>query len=320
MSNQASYEPDIDALFAGPFDTFIERRKALAKRLKGEGAKERAAEVGSIAKPSVSAWAVNHLWANRRADIEALFESGSALRASMKESLAGRGEPGAVKELQGGQRDDVEALVDAAREAIETAGNAANEAVIGRIRTSLTTLSTRSNWGDVSPGRLVKDVEALDMAAIATLLDQTELPVAPKPRAADAPVVARHGAREEKEHGRREALEAALRAKREAERAFETASARAKEANAKLAMEATRARTAVENREKVASRIDALASELEALRAELARTETADRAAEEKRAAAELDAGRETSMVERAKEDLVRATDAHDRLASPHGR
>ncbi|MCC7125349.1 MAG: hypothetical protein IT178_10910, partial [Acidobacteria bacterium] len=55
-------EAAIDALYQGPLDGFTAARNALAAALKKSGDKAGAERVKALAKPSVTAWAVNQAW------------------------------------------------------------------------------------------------------------------------------------------------------------------------------------------------------------------------------------------------------------------
>src|SRR5688572_19212665 len=60
---------------------FTAERKRLADAAKKDGDAAAAAAIGKLAKPSVSAWAVNRLWRDARKEFDALFAAGDQLRA-----------------------------------------------------------------------------------------------------------------------------------------------------------------------------------------------------------------------------------------------
>lgn len=71
---------EIDALYRLPLTEFTPARNALAKLRKTRGDAAGAEEVKALAKPSVSAWAVNQLWWRDRALFDELLAAGDAVR------------------------------------------------------------------------------------------------------------------------------------------------------------------------------------------------------------------------------------------------
>ena len=69
-------DAEIDALFQLPPGAFTAARNALAARLKKGGRGDAAEQVRSLARPSVTAWAVNHLYWRHRAAFARLLEAG----------------------------------------------------------------------------------------------------------------------------------------------------------------------------------------------------------------------------------------------------
>lgn len=160
----------IAALHQGQLDSFLEGRKALAARLKKAGDKEGAARVAALAKPTPSAWACNRVSATARAAFVSLMQNGVALREAMR--LALRGFAGQdVVALQRRQREAIEGLIGEALRLLTEAGLPASDVVIGRVRTNLTTIGTSGSWGDSTSACLTKDLQPIDIAALAALLD-----------------------------------------------------------------------------------------------------------------------------------------------------
>lgn len=86
---------EVEALYAGPLDCFVEQRKQLQARAKQEFP-EIAARIGGLRKPTRTASAVNQLRAQQRTVFDAVVESGFELREAI-----GRGDPStALKERQ----------------------------------------------------------------------------------------------------------------------------------------------------------------------------------------------------------------------------
>ncbi len=83
-------EGAVDHLFRVPLLEFVGARQDLVKRLRAEGDREGAARVKSIAKPSVSAWAINQLGWTYGRELDRLVAAGERLRAAQAAMLAGR--------------------------------------------------------------------------------------------------------------------------------------------------------------------------------------------------------------------------------------
>src|SRR5688572_18396259 len=81
---------DIDALFQLPPTEFTAARNALAGRLKKAGHAEDAARVKELARPPVSAWAVNQLHWQHGRELAALIAAGDRFREAQKAQLAGK--------------------------------------------------------------------------------------------------------------------------------------------------------------------------------------------------------------------------------------
>src|SRR5438132_10526856 len=83
-------EHDIDALFGLSLAEFTGARNALAARLKQGDRRDEAERVKALAKPSVSAWAVNQLYWKHRKAFDRLITSGESFRQAQALQLAGK--------------------------------------------------------------------------------------------------------------------------------------------------------------------------------------------------------------------------------------
>src|SRR4051812_28072853 len=113
-------EDEADALYGLELSEFTPARTELVKRLKAEGERDRAAEIGKLRKPTVAAWVVNRVARESPADVAALLHAGAALR----EVQLGGGSASDV-------RDATEAEQEALRVAMRTAGRVAKAADAG---------------------------------------------------------------------------------------------------------------------------------------------------------------------------------------------
>ena len=91
-------EADVDALFRLPVAEFTVARNALAAELKKSGRGEDAARVKALAKPSISAWAVNQLYWDHREEFDQLIALGERIHQAQKSGNVARcSHPGDAK-------------------------------------------------------------------------------------------------------------------------------------------------------------------------------------------------------------------------------
>ena len=83
-------DDDLDALFRLPLAEFTDARNTLAARLKKSGRGEDAVVVKALAKPPVSAWAVNQLYWNHREAFDRLIASGERFHKAQTSRSAGK--------------------------------------------------------------------------------------------------------------------------------------------------------------------------------------------------------------------------------------
>ena len=111
-------EPELDHLYQLPPGEFTAARDELAKRLRGEGERERAEEVKKLRKPPVSVWLVNRLARERELDVQRLAKAGVALTKS-------GGTSGAFAAARDDEQQALERLSQAAHELAEREGTGA---------------------------------------------------------------------------------------------------------------------------------------------------------------------------------------------------
>jgi hypothetical protein len=218
---RSKLDTEIQGLYGLPLSEFTAARNALAKRLKKEGSKDDAEEVSSLPKPTVSAWAVNHLFTVEADRMEELLAAGERARKALRQILSG-GDPGALREAIQEARDLANDLRDRAVEALSKGGHNPGAAIVERIATNLQSLAfspvaepvLERGWLDVDLPPVGFEVLAgLQLAALPARKP------APKPH----PVADRKAekAKEEKEEVRlrekREHEEAKARERREKE-------------------------------------------------------------------------------------------------------
>jgi DNA repair exonuclease SbcCD ATPase subunit len=313
---------EIDALYRLPLDDFTESRNALAARVKKEGQPTDAAAVRGLAKPTVTAWAVNQVWWTDRRAFEAMLDAGHTLREAQRASLEGR---------SAGLREAVERRQAAIGTVVELAMRAmgGSERVSAPLQQRLgATCDVLA--GGLAPegtrlGRLTHDLEPSGLSVLSALSASvdplrppasrtparrpatvTPFPVtrgaSPSPGRATTPAPAQPAAPPRTGERRREEARARIR------EAFERATVRQRESDSSLEI-AERAlaerRGAVEDAERACAqaraRIADLERDLERARAEEARLRAALAAARRETSAAESEVTRARREAERAR-------------------
>jgi len=114
---------EVDRLFELPPEEFIAGRDELAKRLKAEGRTEDAAQVRSLRRPTVAAWAANQVARRHPDDVKELLEAGAALRQTQRKVLSGV-RAGGFREGMERRRQVVNRLTKAAEKVLRESGHA----------------------------------------------------------------------------------------------------------------------------------------------------------------------------------------------------
>jgi hypothetical protein len=295
MARAQKSDSPLDRLYQLPLSEFVSARNVLAKESGADGA-----EIRSLQKPSLPAWAVNQLYWQRRDVYDDLIARAQDLRATHDATLSGK-----RADLRGASRaheDAVEAALKATLGLLSDDGQPVTEATRQAVATTL-----RGLPADEPPGRLTRQLQPRGFEMLAGALPGGTVRPAPPPvkigdRAAGAGKAssAARGQDRERLAAAREALTIATRDARLSEQA-----ARREEfESARAAREAEKAQQRVE----IAR---------EALREAQAALDTATRdagAAEEARVAAQARAERAAKDV---KESRERETKARLRIAKP---
>jgi hypothetical protein len=195
-----SYADAVAALYQAPLEGFVAERKRLAGELKGAGDTAGAARLAKLARPPISAWAVNLLWWQARELFESLLASAERIR---------EGNLGASRE----HRDALGKLRARAAELLAGAGHAAPDATLRRITTTLSTLAAGGGFDPDPPGALSADRDPAGFAAVAFSAAPSHAPRDSEP--AQAVPQARGAAERER------AAQAAAEREREAQAAAE---------------------------------------------------------------------------------------------------
>jgi hypothetical protein len=254
-----TFEDARAALFRAPHAEFVTERKRLAAELKAAGDKEGSTVLQKLGRPAVSAWAVNQLWWLERTTFEQLLASAAQVRGGNLAALPAH-------------KADLQHLLTKAKDVLVASGNAAHDATLRRVETSLATLAANGGFEPDAPGALTNDREPSGFATLGIpLTADSSAPVAAPSTL--APKV-QSEVQDKVEHAQRELTEAAARARAtiDAHARHRAEPARVPTAGAALETELEAAR---ERAKEVASALEAAArhAELELAQAEVRRFE-----------------------------------------------
>jgi len=162
-------EDDLNALFRLPLADFTGARNALAFQLKQSGRREESDRVKALAKPSITAWAVNQLYWQHREAFDRLIATGQRFR---KAQTSGRIPKVAdMREALDARREALSTLSDLATALLRDAGSSPTPETIHRISTTLEGLSAYASFpDDQRPGRLSRDVDPPGFESFASLI------------------------------------------------------------------------------------------------------------------------------------------------------
>ena len=184
-----AFDDEVRALYQGPLDAFVGARQALAKRLKQAG-DAREAEVRELRKPSVSAWAVNQLFAREPREMAALLGAGERARTVQRHAAAG-GDSKSLRDLIAAVRAAVPRLAALGGQALAATGRTPGEAIAERLRNDLEALALDPAQAAIAArGWLDEDLPRPGFEVMAAL----QLAAAPPaPSVAERPAASRSG-------------------------------------------------------------------------------------------------------------------------------
>ena len=144
---------EADRLYGLPLDEFTRERDALARRLRGEGEREAAAEVTALRKPVLAAWVVNQLARRRKAEMRELLQAAKAVKAGRKDA-------------DERFRAAVEALSRSGRALLADDGQQVSDAVLRDVASTLRS-GAASEPELLAAGTLTQPIEATGFEAMA---------------------------------------------------------------------------------------------------------------------------------------------------------
>ena len=161
----SEYEKAVAALYQAAPEAFVAERHRLAAELKAAGDKPAAAKLAKLARPALSAWAVNQLWWHAQSDFEQLFSAAKQWRAGKLSASATH-------------RQLMAKLTARAQALLSESGHPANDAMLRRIAMTLSGLAAAGGFEPELPGALTKDREPAGFDAFGGAGDQQTEPEA----------------------------------------------------------------------------------------------------------------------------------------------
>ncbi len=258
---------EIDALFRLPLGEFTAARNALAATLKNGRRADDAARVMGLAKPPVSAWAVNQLYWRHREPFERLLAAGDRLRTAQASQLRGKG--GEMQEPLTARSATLSELSHHAAVLLRESGHTPSPDLMRRITTTLEALAAYGSQASASAaGRLTGAIEAPGFEALAALVPQKGdrtpergrrrvLPFLPqRSRKAARPTIDPKERERQDKAERKARLAAAATALHGAERALAGARKHAERAEAALKKAAARAKETRKEQDALSARVE----------------------------------------------------------------
>ncbi len=158
-------EAAIDALYQGALEGFTADRNALAAELRKGGDRAAADRVKALAKPSVTAWAVNQVWWTNRDAFQGMLDAGARLKDA--HLVWSSGSQADVRAAAEDRRQAVRAVIDAALAAL---GDPKTVAPDLQYRISGTVEALASGAAaDATPGRLTRDLQSSGLEGLGAL-------------------------------------------------------------------------------------------------------------------------------------------------------
>jgi hypothetical protein len=162
-------DDDLDTLFRLPLAEFTGARNTLAARLKQGGRRDEAERVKLLAKPSISAWAVNQLYWMHREAFDQLIATGKRFGQRQASRLAGK--VADMRESLDARREVLSHLSDLATALLRDAGHNPTLDTMRRITTTLEAMSAYALLPDgPTPGRLTQDLDPPSFESLSSLM------------------------------------------------------------------------------------------------------------------------------------------------------
>jgi len=156
----------IDELFGVDLDMFVAERARLVKKLKDDGAKDDAAQLAKLRKPTVFAWTLNQLARRERRDIDLLLDAGHRLREAQAGMLRDGGDRVEFERAREIERDALRRLERAAARLL----GGSSSSVLPQVSSTLRTAATSEEGRELlATGRFTVPLESEGFGSVAGL-------------------------------------------------------------------------------------------------------------------------------------------------------
>lgn len=157
---------ELDALFMLPVAEFTAARNELAAQLKKSGKRDESERVKALAKPSVTAWAVNQLYWQHREVFDQLIATGQRFRKAQAGAKVAD-----MRDALDARRESLLELSELATELLGDAGHNPTPETIHRISTTLEAISAYATFSDdLRPGHLSRDIDPPGFDSMSSML------------------------------------------------------------------------------------------------------------------------------------------------------
>ncbi|MFI5267271.1 MAG: hypothetical protein ACHQ7M_07835, partial [Chloroflexota bacterium] len=153
-------EPDeAGQLYGLPLAEFTAARNELAARLRKQEGRAASDAIKALAKPSVTAWALNQVARRQPALIDGLLTTGQELARAQERLLAGRGQA-EFREASQAEKQAVARLVQAAAAVLAETERAPGKSMLDRLEATARAAATDTAGGErLRAGRLTADLD-----------------------------------------------------------------------------------------------------------------------------------------------------------------
>lgn len=169
QQQQGADSSGADDLFKLPLAEFTAARNEMAATLKKSGDAEKAEQIRTLGKPTLSAWVANQLYWRHRDAFERLLTAGDGFRNAQAAQLAGKSAD--IRAPLEARREALGELAKQASTVLRESGHPAAPDTMRRITTTLEAVATYGHSpGAPTPGRLTADVDPPGFEALAALV------------------------------------------------------------------------------------------------------------------------------------------------------
>jgi hypothetical protein len=145
-------------LYALPLDQFTAARNELAARLKKAKQPREADAIRKLAKPSLTAWALDQVAHRQPALVERLLDAGEALRQAQQGLLAGQN-AAAFRQATEEQKVAIQKVVEAASDCLQEDGHTVSKTTQDRLESTLRAAAADPQHGELlRRGTLAEDL------------------------------------------------------------------------------------------------------------------------------------------------------------------